>query len=237
MAKKSEVLEVLHKLRKSFPKHPVIAAETLDVYANALMRHELETLKAASVALANTFVQEYGKEFPCIAEIHEACFTVSGERARIPSRFEAWEEARGAASHLGTYCRPSDKHFSHPLVLRAAVQAAGSWRRFCLTDEESSLRARFLQAYEDLSRRELEQQALPESQRHLTAAEARYQLEEVQRRAAKQLPAGEPEPVKPIWELIRSKRPAILREVPQFTDEEWAARVAALREQAEEVAG
>ena len=172
--------------------------------------------------------------FPSIDAIRKACFEISGQRAKLPSVGEAYAEARRKASALGSYVKPVSEDFSHAIVHRAALQSSGSWRRWCLTDDEAEapLRARFFQVYGELCDREITQRALPESARQLTAEESHQLLADVATKGGvepKRLSGGEA--LKPISELIRSRPLFKGREVVgrDMTEAEWEARKSAVR--------
>ena len=168
------------------------------------------------------------------AELRDACLEISGERAKLPAVGEAYAEARRAAGSIGAYQKPTAEDFSHAIVHRAAIQCAGSWRRWCLTDDDSemALRARFFQCYDELRKREITRHALPESARQLTAEESRQSLADVYSRAeAPRIAPADEGRLKPIHELMKSAPPtgaAILGD--DMTDAEWWAKKAAILE-------
>lgn len=191
------------------------------------------------LAQAVVYVAKTSKWFPSIAEIRDACLEVSGSRAKLPAVGEAFTEARRAASSIGSYAKPTAEDFSHAIVHRAAVQAAGSWRRWCLSEDEAALRARFFEVYRELRAREVQQLSLPPSARQLTAEESRAALEDLNTRAARAaLPApADTYEAKPLSELI-AKRPPPSRGVEvvggAMTDAEFETRKTALVEAARE---
>jgi hypothetical protein len=223
VATKPEVLVILERLRCSYQPAPAILPETLEIYAELLSEFPAELLAQAAIVLAKT-----SKWFPAISELRAAVLEISGERAQIPAVGEAWIEARRGAARFDTYDPPTESEFTHPVVYRAAVQAAGGWRRWCLSEDEAALRARFFEVYRELRERELVQATLPESARHLTAEESRYLLEDLEARAAKELPGGSEErrrrELSPL--VAPDKARAIVGE--RMTDEEFAARKAEL---------
>lgn len=202
-----EAIVLLNELRDSYHPQPDLKARTIGIYAEMLASEfDAKTLAAAILVLPKTC-----KFFPSIAEIRTACLEVSGARAKLPAPGEAYAEARRGARKFGAYVKPVSEDFSHAIVYRAALQAAGSWRRWCLTDEEVPLRAKFFDCYRELRQRELTAQAVPESHRALTSEESRALLEDVNARAQrKRLRAGEEdeiggEDLVPISDLLRSK--------------------------------
>lgn len=235
MDSKTETLKILERLRNAFYPPPDIADDTWKIYSETLCDFSPGVLSAAAVYLAKT-----SRFWPSIAEIRRACFEASGDRAKLPAVGEAYAEARRAASSTNAYAKPTAEDFSHAIVHRAAIQAAGSWRRWCLTDlefGEAALRAKFFDVYRELRERELSRLALPKAARQLTAEESRQILEDISARAErepKQLAAGaNPEALKSIHELFRSNPPfaaaskqkAVGAEISQT---EWEARKAAI---------
>jgi len=206
MSRKSEIVEVLEKLRGAFHPPPDIAAETWRIYRDALADIEPGVLRTAAVYIAKTRTF-----WPSIAEIRKACSETSGERAKLPAPGEAYAEARRAASSIGARVMPTAEDFSHGIVRSAAVQAAGSWRRWCLTDiefGEAPLRAKFFDVYRELREREVSRLALPESARQLTAEESRQLLEDISTRAGSEPKRlGEVDELKPLRELLRLRPP------------------------------
>ncbi len=228
MRSKPETVAILEKLRNAFQPPPDIAAGTWRIYRDALSDIEPDVLRGAALLLVKT-----RKWFPSIAEIREACLEISGERAQLPAAGEAYAEARRGAAQIGAYAKPTAEDFSHAIVHRAALQAAGSWRRWCLTDMEAPLRAKFFEVYRELRDREVSTLALPKSARQLTAEESRQLLQDIETRAAretKQLGAGaSPEALKPIHELFRAKPPVLVTSKPktvgaELSQAEWEAK-------------
>ena len=185
-------MKILEKLRNGYHPPPDIGPETWKVYRDALSDVEPDVLRAACLLLVRT-----STFWPAIAEIRSACLEVSGERANLPAVGEAYAEARRAAANFGAYAKPAAADFSHAIVQRAAIQASGSWRMWCLSDNEAPQRARFFEVFKELRDREIRQQALPESQRQLTREESHQLLEDIEARAerVKRLPAAVEESV------------------------------------------
>ncbi len=180
-------MTILEKFRNGYHPPPDLAPETLTVYRDALADVKPDVLRAACLLLVRTL-----RFWPSIAEIRSACLEVSGERASLPAVGEAYAEARRAARALGARAVPGADDFSHAIVHRAAIQAAGSWRMWCLSDNEAPQRARFFEVFKELRDREIRQMAIPESQRQLTREESHQLLEDVYARAerTKSLPAS-----------------------------------------------
>ena len=237
MSSKTDTVEILEKLRNAFHPPPDIAAETWRIYRDALADVEPGALRSATLYLTKT-----SRFWPSIAEIRKACLETSGELAKLPAAGEAYVEARRAASVIDAYAKPTADDFSHAIVYRAALQASGSWRRWCLTDlefGEAALRAKFFDVYRELRDRELSRLALPKSARQLTAEESHQLLEDIWTRAErkpKRLVAGaDAKDLKPIHELFRSDPPFGAKSKPkavgvELSREQWEAKKATVLE-------
>ncbi len=121
-------------------EHP-LAESTLAVYAGALADIPDEALKQAVAAHLSLNIH-----FPRIAELRN--LALAGE---YPDPVEAWGEVVQQIRRVGSYGQPS---FSNPLIHRVVEQLG--WVLLCQSDNLIADRARFLQAYETLLRREKE---------------------------------------------------------------------------------
>jgi hypothetical protein len=137
-------------------------AETTEVYFQLLQDVDTEELKAAVLHCLG----ESGRRFaPSIGEIRGAVSELRGMSANVPSAFQAWQEVLRQFSLTGSYGTPS---FSHPLIERAVRQLG--WRNLCVSENQTADRARFLQAYEQLSdRARKEDMLLPEVRGYIEA--------------------------------------------------------------------
>ena len=185
MASSEETLEILYRLKRAYPAGSEMKAENWVAYAELPADVEKDVLQDACVLLAGRF-----KFWPAVAEIRAACDEVAGARAQIPSPGEAYAEAREAAGKIGAGDDPRGEKFSHELVLRTAIMTCGTWRRWCLDEDQAPTRARFFENYKELRERELIQRRLPPERRHLTAFEAKEGLRKIEAAAAKRLGAG-----------------------------------------------
>lgn len=224
-------MKILEKFRNGYHPPPDLGPETLKVYRDALADVEPDVLRAACLLLVRTL-----RFWPSIAEIRGACLEVSGERANLPAVGEAYAEARRAAARFGAGGKPVASDFSHAIVHRAAVQASGSWRMWCLSDNEAPQRARFFEVFKELRDREIRQQALPESQRQLTAEKSRQLLEDVNARSIREslaLPAVTDARL-PLHKLLKQTPPipehAAVVVGEELDDAGWEARKAEILE-------
>lgn len=227
MTGEQKAIAILERLRDAYHPPPDLKSQTISIYAEMLAA-EFET---EVIAQAATVLPKLHKFFPAIEEFRRTCLEVSGARAKIPATGEAYIEARRKASSIGAYEKPVAEDFSHRLVHRAAIQTSGSWRRWCLTEDEAPTRARFFEVYRELVHRELRQRALPPAARTLTAEESRALLEDLQARAErKALPApaeGERKRRK-LSELVKTFEHGVIGK--DLSDEEWEARKKSLLE-------
>jgi hypothetical protein len=223
LAKKSEVVEILAGLKSSYHPTPEISADTWRIYTELLA----DEFDSGTLAAGAKLVAKTSKWWPSISELRAACLEVAGERAKLPLVGEAWAEARRAAAKFDTYAPPTGKDFSHPIVHRAALQAAGGWRRWCLSEDEAALRARFFEVFRDLREREFTQRALPVSQRHLSAEESRQLLEDLAGRpqlTSENSRGAEERTRRELLSLVKRRGAPIVGEA--LTDAEWEARKA-----------
>jgi hypothetical protein len=122
-----------------------------------LMTNEIpdELLKAGTIQLINT----YQYKVPKIADLKEAIKQVQQlalEEVTTPA--EAFGIATRAISTYGHRREPE----MPPLVMQA-IKSIGGWREFCLSTNMESMRYRFMQAYEQLNKRLIEDTTRPEA--------------------------------------------------------------------------
>lgn len=91
--------------------------------------------------------------FPKVAELRTACSELSyGTGRYAPDAYESWSEV---ARKIPAYGRDNRPEFSHPLIERT-VDALG-WRNLCLSTNQVSDRARFIEAFDRLKHREIDE--------------------------------------------------------------------------------
>jgi len=169
MAKQKTIAEMFALLRANWPRHP-FNEHTLIVYEKCLSDIDDDLLEAATldcIARA-TF-------FPPVAEIRRAAFDLLSQREQLPTALEAWGEVKRNTG------RPKrDRVWSHELV-RKAIGCVGGVGEFGAspTDQESSWRARFVQAYDELVQRQrTTREMLPQVRALVAAHESAKQIEE-----------------------------------------------------------
>jgi hypothetical protein len=142
LATKSDVTGFVGILAASYPNFN-LTQETIVVYQKTLADIEPKVLEAAILHLVTT-----SKFFPTIAEIREAAFSIMTNERKIPSAFEAWEEA------INHCIKGNYKDYSHPLIERAVnIIGIDYWRNMTY-DDEMATRAQFFKIYETLLQRE-----------------------------------------------------------------------------------
>lgn len=117
--------------------------ETQSIYAQALVEHPFDAAKRAIMRLVASL-----KFRPSIAEVLSACVDVQHGAKR--GGLEAWADICAAIRKYGQYRTPKlddDK-------ARRAMEMIGGWRYVCLSENEMSDRARFVEAYDALADRE-----------------------------------------------------------------------------------
>lgn len=156
-----ESSQIVFMLFTAFPQpEGKMGEERLRIYRELIADLDFERTKKACLRL----LQEL-RFLPTIAEIRaaERDLRLGQRRAGM----EAWGDVVGAIGAVGSYRSPT---FADPLVARV-VRCMG-WRELCLGDNESALRARFIEAYDAITDRELREEAVAEPLR-LAAPAAR----------------------------------------------------------------
>lgn len=144
-----EISQLVFMLFAAFPQSEgKQTAERLRIYKECLGDLDFEQARVAIVRVIQT-----SKFLPTIAEVREAARVV----AQGPRRtgLEAWGDAVAAIGTFGSYRSPV---FRDPLVAKAV--ACLGWREVCLGENESALRARFIESYEAMQDREASEQAV-----------------------------------------------------------------------------
>lgn len=161
MATETEVAQIVALISAAYPNfNPT--EHTVEVYFQTLKDLPGEELKIAALSA----IAEAGRKFaPSVGELRGAIGEIRKAINNLPSSYEAWEEVLTQMRRVGSYREPE---FSHPLV-RRAVDVFG-WKRLCLSEDATSDRARFIQAYEQLlMRAERDEIMLPEARGYIEA--------------------------------------------------------------------
>lgn len=117
--------------------------DTVSAYENAIARQPFEAARAAVQRIIAT-----AKFRPSIAELLSACVDVQFGAKR--GGLEAWDDVCKAIRKFGQYRVPKFEDDK----ARQAMEMIGGWRYVCLSENEMSDRARFIEAYDALADRE-----------------------------------------------------------------------------------
>jgi hypothetical protein len=147
---KKQVTQVVAMLFAAYPSARPTEA-TLEVYEQMLMDLELDLAKRAVARIIQGSTSEFA---PPIGVVRK----VAAELALgvVLSGAEAWSAALAEVRRVGWCGMP---RFNDPLVAEA-LELFGSWPDFCASPEtDAAGRARFIDHYDALARRQREQQA------------------------------------------------------------------------------
>jgi len=103
-------------------------------------------LKAAVLQIAS----ENRPFLPAPGEVRQCAFDLVERQSDVPTAWDAWAEV---TKRFGTHGHSRLPEFSHPLI-RRTVDGVGGWRELCMSTNAVADRARFVQAYETLAKRE-----------------------------------------------------------------------------------
>jgi len=155
MADTQDIAELVAKLSAAYPNWKP-TKYTVEVYYTDLRDIPADELQAA----AQHCRSEAGRAFaPSVGELRGAVMELRRSMLNIPSAYEAWEEVcRQIVENGGEFGNPV---WSSPLVEKA-VKSLG-WRNLRMSENQTADRARFIEAFEQLSvRAEKEQMLIPE---------------------------------------------------------------------------
>jgi hypothetical protein len=138
-------------LSASYPRHQ-LTDETLEAYRAIVGDLDVALFRAAALQIAS----RDSPWFPAAGELRSAAFRLLERQAGVPSAGEAWGEVVRKIGEDGHIRVPE---FSNPLI-KAAVEGVGGWRELCFSENSVADRARFLQVYEVLAKRERETAAM-----------------------------------------------------------------------------
>jgi len=138
-----EFSKIIYFVAAAYPSFTV-KQDMLEAYHAILGDLPSDLLKAAALQLAS----ESRAFFPSAGELRSAAFELIERRDGVPSAPEAWGEVKAQIGAVGYVGSPE---FSHALIAEA-VRIIG-WRDLCISENQMSDRARFIQAYEALQKR------------------------------------------------------------------------------------
>lgn len=169
MATKGEVLRVWAMLCAAYPTFardsaPDALQQTLHVYQQILADVPADVLEATALQhIASS------KFFPTVAELRTIAVTLAAPQ--FPTPMEAWGEvvrARGRWCRYDSNGNPPSPEYSHAIIARI-VRDMGGMIYLQDSENETADRARFLEAYQTLVRREQEDAMLLPVVRDLAA--------------------------------------------------------------------
>ena len=146
MATEKVIVQVMGVLAAAYPSFN-LTRETIAVYQRVLSDVPDELLQGAALDAVSK-----SRFFPTVAELRDAALSIKRIGAGEPSAFEAWDEVCRLIRDQGHGSTPE---FSHPWIA-AAVRQSGGWVRLCMSENSVADRARFLEAFADAQRRNLE---------------------------------------------------------------------------------
>lgn len=114
----------------------------------AAYERQLADLEYPLVVAALDLLTKTSRFLPTVAEIRDAALDIAAGERRTGA--EAWADVVKAIRHVGHYRNP---RFADPIV--ADCVSSLGWRNLCLEgSNDSADRARFIELYDNLSRRE-----------------------------------------------------------------------------------
>jgi len=153
VATEKAVIQVMGALAAAYPSFALTDA-TIAVYSRVLFDLPDELLQTAALDAISKC-----RFFPSVSELRDAALAIRTNSMAQISAFEAWDEVCRLIRDQGHGSTPD---FSHPWIA-AAVRQSGGWVRLCMSENSVADRARFLEAFADAQRRNLEaERTLPQ---------------------------------------------------------------------------
>ena len=151
---KSDAMKLAMMLGAYFPT-PRADEDSLRAYARMLENYDAPLIERAIVRLVKT-----AKFFPRIAEILNAAAEETYRDDVLPTSEEAYEILLRAVRKYGGH-RPFPNTIPHAGLIKRAVEQIGGWKYFCSESENLAAdRARFIDAYDGVLKRERERVTL-----------------------------------------------------------------------------
>lgn len=159
MTEQKEIAKIVMMIAAAYPNFN-LSEMTVEVYFQVLKDVPADLLKAATMQA----ISEPGRKFaPSVGEIRGSVAEIIRRSSGMPSSYEAWQEVLYQARKTGHAGKPD---FSHPMVHKV-VQIFG-WRELCLSENSVADRARFIDAYEQISSKDLiETMTLPDVKNYI----------------------------------------------------------------------
>lgn len=174
MIEPAEFRKVMQFLNNAYPRF-TLEPETIEVYYQILSDLPLDLVKAAILQL----ITEDSPWCPAVGQIRSCVFDLLDRESGVPTAWDAWAEVCKRIGDTGHVCIPE---FSH-LLIKQAVDGVGGWRELCMSENAIADRARFVQAYEALARRErIQSRMLPQVREVLELASRKMKRIEAETR-------------------------------------------------------
>lgn len=164
--REAHVLRQLDKLGGIWPDQGPRDETGIEAYVEALIDLDPILLESAVLQVITT-----SKFYPKPAEIREAAIDLEFKAEGLPDPYEAWEmvmtAVRGGAGHplVG-----GDHRAQVPQVVAKAVRYIGGWTQLAMSDNTVADRARFIDAYREVLKREdHDRRMLPKVREHVKA--------------------------------------------------------------------
>lgn len=145
MANKQDITEILMILQTAYPQTEM-GDYTPQLYLELLQDIPGDILKQAVLHHVSR-----SPWYPKVSEIRRSAVELQINAPAIPNAYEAWQMVCTAIVKYGRYGRPQ---FDHPMVEKT-VDVMG-WVNLCMSTNQVADRARFVDAYESLKEREIE---------------------------------------------------------------------------------
>ena len=146
MATTDEIRRALAVAGAAYPATKILK-QTVEIWCRLLGDLPDGSVEAAVL----DYLGQANPFFPAPGVIRQKAIALTCPSAAL-SAPEAWSEVRQAMRQIGSYGTPE---FSTTAVEKA-VAAVGGWRYLCLSEEMVADRARFLQAFEIIQKREMD---------------------------------------------------------------------------------
>jgi hypothetical protein len=156
------IIDCLIMLKAAYPRMEWAkdtAKDTMKVYEMALSDIDPALLKTAVLKHITT-----NKWFPTVAELRESAAAILAQASGLPSAYEAWGEVTRQMRLRGRWRAPE----LDPMTKRA-VDVIGGWPFLCASENVTADRARFIEAYSQLAKRQQDDAMMLPAVREYTA--------------------------------------------------------------------
>lgn len=181
MINELEFGKALAVLEDAYPRY-TLEPRVVKTYYAILGDLDPDLLKAATFQIAS----EARPFFPAPGEIRQCAFDLVERHANVPTAWDAWAEV---CKRIGDHGYVRMPEFTHPLI-KKTVDCVGGWLQLCWSENAVADRARFVQAYETLAKRERTQvRMLPQVREVLELASRKMKRVEAETGGTRNPPA------------------------------------------------